>query len=109
MWDLETFERGYGDFNQEPYGEPDEWSDAMKPDYPRVGALLREPRRRRLACLYGFTGLRPSFASPDTWPQGNVTLPAGWQSIEVDRLTLRGRPHRLIAEQGAPARLEPLA
>jgi hypothetical protein len=36
-----------------------------------------------------------------------VILPAGWKSIEVERLWVRGRPARLVATHGATrARLE---
>jgi hypothetical protein len=36
-------------------------------------------------------------------------LPAGWRSIEIDRIWIRGQAWRLLAVQGEPrARLEPI-
>jgi hypothetical protein len=36
-----------------------------------------------------------------------VVLPAGWEAIEIDRIWVRGRPMRLTARHGEPARLTP--
>ena len=35
------------------------------------------------------------------WCKGPVVLPAGWRSIKIDRLWIRGKPWRLSATQGS--------
>ena len=57
--------------------------------------------------LYGLPGILPNAEKPETWPERRVILPAGWRSIEVERLWVRGRPARLVASHGSDAaRLE---
>jgi hypothetical protein len=58
-----------------------------------------------MSLLLGFTGLTMSSGPLAGWPQRDVVLPAGWQSIEVERLWLRGKPTRLMARQGRRAEL----
>ena len=55
--------------------------------------------------LLGFPRLEPNEGGPETWSRADVVLPAGWTAIEVDRLWVRGKPMRLVARQGEPARL----
>ena len=35
------------------------------------------------------------------WCGGPISLPAGWESIEAERIWVRGKPMRLTAPQGA--------
>jgi hypothetical protein len=51
--------------------------------------------------LYGLPGLLPNHGDPRSWAERRVILPAGWKSIEVERLWVRGRPTRLVAAHGA--------
>jgi hypothetical protein len=53
------------------------------------------------ALLFGLPGLRINAADPREWPAREVVLPSGWESISCERLWVRGRPARLIAEHGA--------
>jgi trehalose/maltose hydrolase-like predicted phosphorylase len=39
----------------------------------------------------------------EQWCEGAITLPAGWETIEAERIWVRGQPTRLVARQGAPA------
>ena len=55
--------------------------------------------------LYGFTGLRLTTDEPETWAEGDVRLPAGWKSITVERLWVRGMPYELEAKAGERTRL----
>jgi hypothetical protein len=105
---LQLFESGYAAFLQEPYGEPDEWSDAFKPGYPRVGPFFANLGGFLLSCMYGLTGLTPSFKSPDGWAVSPTVLPTGWDALEVERVWIRGRPLRLTARHGERVELVPL-
>jgi trehalose/maltose hydrolase-like predicted phosphorylase len=52
--------------------------------------------------MLGFTGIR---INEGDWRKYPASLPAGWDRIEIDRVWVRGEPKRLIAVDGAPARL----
>jgi len=56
-----------------------------------------------LATMFGFTGIR---ISAGDWRRYPAALPEGWSQIEVDRVWVRGRPKRLVAEHGKLAVLE---
>jgi hypothetical protein len=51
--------------------------------------------------LLGLPGLEISDKSPKDWAKRPVVLPAGWSGIHVDRLWVRGRSMRLVADQGS--------
>jgi hypothetical protein len=62
-----------------------------------------------MACYLGLPGLRIHAGRPAEWCQRPVVLPEGWESIEVERLWVRGQPMRLHARHGAArATLEPI-
>jgi hypothetical protein len=52
--------------------------------------------------MLGFTGLR---VNEGDWRKYPASLPIGWSRIEIDRVWVRGEPRRLIAVDGAPAKL----
>jgi trehalose/maltose hydrolase-like predicted phosphorylase len=52
--------------------------------------------------MLGFTGLR---ISEDDWRKYPASLPAGWSKIEIDQIHVKGETKRLIATDGAPAKL----
>jgi hypothetical protein len=55
-----------------------------------------------LMALYtGLPGIQIGGGEPSEWSQFPVVLPDGWQSIEVDKLWVRGQPARLRAPHGA--------
>jgi len=102
------FEQGYLDFIQEPFGEVNEFSRLKHPDKPRVGPFMANLGGFLMSCLYGLTGLELSAAEPADWFKRPVSLPEGWESIEVEQLYVRGKPVRLVAVHGQPkATLEP--
>jgi protein-glucosylgalactosylhydroxylysine glucosidase len=54
------------------------------------GALLMD-------ALMGFTGLR---ITDGDWAQYPAVLPEGWNRITLDRIWIRGKPMRVVAENG---------
>jgi trehalose/maltose hydrolase-like predicted phosphorylase len=53
-----------------------------------------------LTLLYGLPGLQLDAGAPEQWGKFPVVLPEGFQRISVERLWIRGRPHRLTAAHG---------
>ncbi|MBA2382204.1 MAG: glycoside hydrolase family 65 protein [Chloroflexi bacterium] len=94
-------ERGYGDFINEPFLEPDEYPRS-RDDRPRASPMFANLSGYLTGLLYGFTGLRPSSGEPETWPARPPTMPEGWRGIEVERVWVRGRPYSLVARSGTP-------
>jgi hypothetical protein len=104
---LELFERGYGDFVLEPFAVTDEYSPTVFPGQQRAGPFTANLGGFLGALLYGLTGIRIGRGDPDKWGQRPPSLPAGWRSIEIDRIWVRGAPARLTARHGEePARIE---
>lgn len=101
----ELFETGYGDFIQEPFLEPDEYSDAFKRDHPRVGPFFANLGGFLSGCYYGLTRLEPTFEAPQSWTPADVCMPALWDSIEVERVWVRGKPYGLRARHGRKTEL----
>ncbi len=61
------------------------------------------------ALMQGLTGLFFGDADPKTWARHPITLPAGWEAIEIEQIWVQGNSMRLTARQGDPhARLESL-
>lgn len=52
--------------------------------------------------MLGFTGIR---VCEGDWRKYPASLPAGWSRIEIDRIFVRGEAKKLIATDGAPAKL----
>jgi protein-glucosylgalactosylhydroxylysine glucosidase len=53
--------------------------------------------------MLGFTGIR---ISEGDWAKYPASLPAGWNSIEINRIWMKGEPKRLTATNGVPAKLQ---
>ena len=98
---LDLFERGYAEFVHDPFWETDEFSRKRFPEKPRVGPFQANLAGFLSACMYGLPGLRVGPEEPCEWPRRPVTLPAGWDTIEVERIWVRGRPASLRASHGA--------
>jgi len=92
----ELFQQSWKDVWLEPFGMIRE---APAQDYgcflTNFGSLLQ-------TVMLGFTGIR---VREGDWTKYPASLPAGWQRIEMDRIWVKGEPRRLIAIDGAPARL----
>jgi hypothetical protein len=98
---LRLFEDGYAAFRMEPFTSTDEYSPSVFPEMPRAGPFFAN-MGGFLASLYlGLPGIRPNGGEPARWPERPVVLPAGWRSIEVERLWVRGAPIGLEARHGA--------
>lgn len=98
---LKLFEEGYGKFQYGRFQQTLEYRLDKAPDPIASGPFFANIGGFVTGLLLGLPGLRISSAPPEDWPQRPVTLPAGWQAIECDRLWIRGRPCRLRARQGA--------
>jgi hypothetical protein len=98
---LELLERGYADFVIDPFSITTEYDRAVYPDQPVAGPFTANIGGFLLSCLYGFPGIRIGEGEPAAWCARSVTLPSGWDGIEVERLWARGREMRLLAEHGA--------
>ena len=92
-----------GDFCQTLEYRPDRF-----PEQPSAGPFFANMGGFLLSLLFGFPGIHPGAGDARSWATRRVTLPEGWQAIEVDRLWVRGTPMKLCAKQGEFARLEPL-
>jgi hypothetical protein len=97
---LQLFEQGYAEFVNPPFGEVNEFSRTRFPDKPVVGPLFANLGGLLISLLLGLPGIRPDDGDPTSWPRRPVVLPEGWTGIEVERLTLRGRPASLTARHG---------
>jgi len=98
---LELFEQGYADFILEPFTETDEFSRKKFPEKPRVGPFQANLGGFLSACVFGLPGIRVGPEDPAEWARRPVTLPSGWEAIEVERLWVRNRPASLRATHGA--------
>lgn len=96
---LELLEKGYAAFIQEPFSDPGETSVDARGN-PPVGPFFANLGGFLMDCLLGLPGLRLGPGEPQSWCSRPVVLPAGWDSIEVDRIWVRGQPARLVARQG---------
>jgi protein-glucosylgalactosylhydroxylysine glucosidase len=96
----ELFERGYAAFFDDPFMAPDEFP-AADDRFPQASPMMANLGGFLGSLLYGLPGLRPTAAHPRTWASRRVILPAGWKSIEAERVWVRGRPTRLVAVHGA--------
>ena len=86
-----------------------EYRKDIFPEQPPAGPFFANLGDFLLGLIAGFPKIQPGPADPQGWCKGQVVLPAGWRSIEIDRLWIRGKPWRLSATQGeSQARLEPL-
>ena len=105
---LKLLDDGYGQFCTGRFLQTLEYRADRFPEQPQAGPFFANIGGFLTGLLFGFTGLRVGPGTPDAWIEREVVLPAGWTSIEVDRLWIRGEPMRLVARQGEMARLERL-
>jgi trehalose/maltose hydrolase-like predicted phosphorylase len=96
----ELLERGYGDFINDPFLEPDEYP-RTRTDRPRASPMFANLSGFLTSVLYGFTGLQLGPDEPETWATHPVALPEGWRRIQVERVWIRGRPRSLEAKTGS--------
>jgi trehalose/maltose hydrolase-like predicted phosphorylase len=90
-------ERGYGEFINEPFLEPDEYPRARL-DRPRASPMFANMSGYLTSLLYGFPGLKLGPGAPDSWSRHPVRMPDGWRGIHVERLAVRGEGYSLDAQ-----------
>jgi trehalose/maltose hydrolase-like predicted phosphorylase len=98
---LELFERGYADFVVDPFRITTEFSPTVFPDHTVAGPFTANLAGFLTTCIYGLTGLMIGPDAPSTWCRRPITMPRGWDGVDVSRLWVRGRPTSLTAEHGA--------
>ena len=105
----DLLERGYGDFINEPFLEPDEYPRSRE-DRPRASPMFANLSGYLTGVIYGFTGLQLSPGEPKDWAVHPVRLPEGWRAIQIERVFARGGEFSLEARSGAArVTIQPLA
>jgi protein-glucosylgalactosylhydroxylysine glucosidase len=95
------YEQGYAELVGGRFSQTLEQSPTRYPEKPPSGPFFANIGGFLMGLLYGLPGLRVSAAEPESWPSRPVVLPAGWRSLEVERVWVRGEPARLVARHGA--------
>jgi trehalose/maltose hydrolase-like predicted phosphorylase len=98
---LELFERGYADFVIDPYAQTTEYSPKVFPEETRAGPFTANMGGFLTSLLYGLAGLQLSSGEPESWCRRPVTMPRGWDGIEVEQIHARGERVQLVATHGA--------
>ncbi|MBV9725732.1 MAG: glycoside hydrolase family 65 protein [Gammaproteobacteria bacterium] len=94
-------EEGYGQFCVGRFDQTLEYRPDVFPDQPKAGPFFANLGGFVSSLLMGFPGLQPQSGDVSDWPKRPVVLPESWTSIEVERVWVRGHPHRLVAKHGA--------
>lgn len=97
---LQLLEEGCAGYMFGPFSTVDEFGATMTRDKEKVGPYMAHAGGFVMNLLYGFTGLRLGAGDPQSWFQFPVTMPMGWEGIEVERIWVRNRPARLVAHHG---------
>ena len=92
----DLFDQCWRPFWMPPYGMIKEGESQT------YGCFLTDFGAMLQSAMIGFTGLR---IQEGDWAKYPATLPEGWNSIEVDRIWVRGEPRRLVAIQGRKPQL----
>jgi hypothetical protein len=100
----ELLERGYGDFINDPFLEPDEYPRA-RTDRPRASPMFANLSGYLTGVLFGMTGIKLGYGPPEEWAVRPAAMPRGWKGIRVEQLSIRGEPWTLEAVAGKRARL----
>jgi trehalose/maltose hydrolase-like predicted phosphorylase len=95
------YEQGYAELVGGRFEQTFEQSPTRYPEKPPSGPFFANIGGFLMGLLYGLPGIRLSSDPPETWPSRPVVLPAGWRSIEVERVWIHGEPAGLAARHGA--------
>ncbi len=98
---LRLFDDGYAKLVTGRFDQTMEHTRERYPDAPAAGPFFANLGGFLTDLLYGLPGVHPGPGDPASWAVRPVVLPAGWRRIEVERAWIRGRPARIVAEQGA--------
>jgi hypothetical protein len=104
---LKLLDEGYAQFRAGRFCQILEYRPDKFPEQPQAGPFFANMGGFLMSLLYGFPGLQPGWDDAEAWARHDVVLPKGWGAIEVERLWLKGKPMRLVAEQGKRSRLSP--
>jgi hypothetical protein len=105
----QLLEEGYAAYVSERFMNTHEYREDRFPEQPVAGPFFANMGAFLTTLIYGLPGIALSDREPETWACRPVVLPRGWNAIEVERVWVRGRQMRMIAEHGAErARLDPL-
>jgi len=85
------FEVAWKPFSIKPYGIVKEFRKT------NFGAFVTSYGSLLHSVMLGFTGLR---ISENDWRKYPVSLPQGWDRIEIDRIWIKGVPKKLVAVDG---------
>jgi hypothetical protein len=95
----DLFENSWKPYWLEPFGMTCEYQSQGYGSYiTTFGSLLQNT-------MIGLTGLR---IQNGDWQKYKVTLPQGWERIEIDQIWINGKPVKLVAENGKMAKLIPV-
>ena len=102
-------DEGYGQFCVGRFEQTLEYRPDVFPEQPRAGPFFANLGGFLIGLLTGFAGLQPAAGDVKNWAKRPVVLPEKWTSIEVERVWVRGIPHKLVARHGAQqAELKPV-
>jgi hypothetical protein len=93
-------DEGYAKFVSDRFMITHEYRADRFPEQPVAGPFVANIGAFLTVLLYGLTGLRISDAPPESWPERRVTMPEGWDGIEVEQVWIAGRPAHLRACHG---------
>jgi hypothetical protein len=94
-------EEGYGKFCVDRFLQTLEYRRDVFPEQPSAGPFFANLAGFIYGLLIGFPGVRPGPEPINQWARRTVTLPEGWDSIEVERIWVHGRAMALEARHGA--------
>ena len=105
---MKLLDEGYAQFITGRFRQTLEYRPDKFPEQPRAGPFFANMGGFLMSLMIGLPALRPNGGEVETWAERPVLLPQGWETIEIDRLWVRGRPMSLTARSGERTRLEPL-
>jgi trehalose/maltose hydrolase-like predicted phosphorylase len=97
----QLLDEGYAAFLHDRFMQTLEYRPDKFPEQPRAGPFFANLGGFLMGLLLGFPAIIPDQGDPQAWARRPVTLPLGWEGIEVERVWIRGKPARLSARQAA--------
>ena len=97
---------GYEKFTTGRFLQTLEYRTDRFPEQVMAGPFFANLCGFLMGLLLGLPAIQVHPGDVGEWPRRRVMLPREWQSIEIDRVWVRGREARLKASQGKYAKLE---
>jgi trehalose/maltose hydrolase-like predicted phosphorylase len=95
------YDEGYARLVADRFLQTLEQAPELEPDKPDSGPFFANLGGFLMGLVFGLPGIRVGPDEPASWAVRPVVLPAGWESIEIERAWIRGRPATIVARQGA--------